>query len=167
MKVILVVATTVDGFIARTKDQLVNWTDIEDKDFFHSITTQLGTVIMGLNTYKTLPAPLPGRLNIVMSTNGGENIPGQLEFFSGEPLELLDSLSKRGITEAALVGGAQVDGSFFVDNLVDEIFITISPLLFGQGLNLSSGYDLETKLSLLEAKPIGTDSVLLHYQVIK
>lgn len=169
MKVSLIVATTADGFIARDADHLVDWTEPADKEFFHAKTKEIGTVIMGINTYRTLPGPLEGRLNIVMSTSARpeQNRPGLLEFFSGEPKDLLDELSRRGTEEVALSGGGQLDASFFLDNLIDEIYLTVSPLLFGQGLSLSTGYDLECDLKLLDYQPLGDNSMLLHYQVLK
>ena len=169
MKVTLIMAMTLDGFIARTPSHFTNWTEIEDKNFFHEKTKEIGTIIMGSNTYRTLPGPLDGRLNIVMSSSGNlaEPIPNLLEFFSGEPKELLASLEKRGIHDVALVGGGQVAASFLIDNLIDDMYITVSPLLFGQGVNLFVGYELETMLKLLDVQNIGENSVVLHYEVVR
>lgn len=168
MKVTLIVATTADGFIARDSDSGSDWTEPADKEFFREKTIEIGTVIMGANTYRALPGALPDRRAIVMTStpNAEKEIPGTLEFFSGEPRELLEKLAAEGVTDVALVGGSQLDGSFLVEHLVDEIYLTLSPLMFGQGLNIASGYDLEMQLRLLNSTPIGNDSVLLHYEVI-
>jgi len=40
----------------------------DDMAFFKKLTTG-SVVIMGFNTYKTFPAPLPGRINIVIDRN--------------------------------------------------------------------------------------------------
>ena len=95
MKVTMIVATTVDGFIARSTDEHVNWTEDADKEFFVEKTNAIGTVIMGMNTYRALPKPLPdGNLRIVMSSSPdiGDAEPGKVEFFTGDPEELLQNL---------------------------------------------------------------------------
>jgi len=169
MKVILIMTATVDGFISRDSNDPAEFADAFDMHFFTKETQRIGTVIYGMNSYRILGEPFPGILNMVMSTspNIGENVPGVLEFFSGTPQELLERLEKRGVREVALIGGAQLNGSFFFENLIDEIYVTVAPLLFGQGVNISTGYDLETKLSLLDVRPLGDNGALLHYEVLK
>jgi dihydrofolate reductase len=169
MKVTLIIASSADGFIARNSEHIVDWTDIEDKGFFQEMTESIGTVIAGYNTYRSLRAALPGRRMIVMSSSAdvADSKPGELEFFSGMPEELMKQLEGEGIDHAALIGGGQLDGSFLSLGLVDEIYLTIAPLLFGQGISLSSDFDLETKLTLVDHRQIGEGSVLLHYEVVK
>lgn len=169
MTVVLFVTTTVDGFIARDADHYTDWSEAADKDFFAKATRAIGTVIMGANTFRTLPEHLPGRLNIVMSTSGDlkEPIPDELEFFSGEPRALIEKLEQRGIDTVALIGGGELNASFLTENLIDEIYVTVSPLLFGRGISMFSGYDFETKFTLLSVERLGEDSVVSHYAVKK
>lgn len=169
MNVSLIAAVTVDGFIARNPEHFTDWTDIEDKNFFHEKTKEIGTIIMGANTWRTIRRPFDGRRMIVMSTSGdiAEPIPGQLEFFSGEPKDLLKRLAGEGVTEVALVGGSEVTTSFLLDDLIDEMYVTVTPLLFGQGISLLSGHDFDTTLELIDTKVIGEGSTLLHYRVRK
>lgn len=169
MRVILLMTTTVDGFISRDAGDPAAFADAYDKLFFDDATKKIGTVIYGMNSYRILGEPFPDRLNIVLSTSPkiGQNIPGVLEFFSGTLQELLESLEQRGIHEIALIGGGQLNASFLVENLVDEIYVTVAPLLFGQGVTIATGYDLETELSLLDVRPLGDNGALLHYEVIK
>ena len=65
--VTMMMAITVDGKIAKDKNQLADWTSREDKKLFVEISKQHGVIMMGENTFKTFPAPLPGRLNVVFS----------------------------------------------------------------------------------------------------
>lgn len=169
MKVVLFATATVDGFIARDADHFTDWSESADKDFFTKSTRAIGTVLMGANTYRTLREPLPGRLNIVLSTSGDlrDPIPGELEFYAGEPQALLTDLEERGIETVALIGGGELNGSFLVDELIDEMFVSVSPLLFGRGISIFSGYDFETNLRLLDVERLGENSAILHYEVIK
>ena len=69
MKVILIMAQTADGKIARASDELVDWTSKEDKRFFIDKTKEAGVMVMGSNTYRTIWRPLPGRLNVVLTSH--------------------------------------------------------------------------------------------------
>ncbi|MEK7583803.1 MAG: dihydrofolate reductase [Patescibacteria group bacterium] len=169
MKVALIMTTTVDGFTTRSATEDAGWVSEYDKLFFDQKTRAIGTVIMGANTYRVLPEPFEARLNIVMMSTPDEtkNIPNVLEFHGEEPRRLLQILEARGIDEVAIIGGSQINASFLEENLVDELYITIATMVFGQGVSLSSGYDLDLQLRLLEIEQIGSDVALLHYEVVK
>ena len=61
MKVILLMALTVDGMIARSPEEFPDWTGTEDKRMFKKTTLEAGVLIMGAKTYDTIGRPLPGR----------------------------------------------------------------------------------------------------------
>lgn len=48
--------------------------------------------------------------------------------------------------------------------VVDELYITVAPLLFGTGVPLFGG-DLDVRLQLLETRTLDDDTVLIHYKV--
>lgn len=60
-KVILLMAITLDGKIAKHTNQLAAWTSRADKKIFVSETKKAGVIIMGRTTYDTIGRPLPGR----------------------------------------------------------------------------------------------------------
>ena len=150
MKIILMAAVTLDGKIARHESHFVDWSSKEDKKLFFATSKRAGVVILGNNTYRTLPAPLPGRLHVVLTTTteGKENIPGTVEFTSEPPERIVADLEARGYTEAVLTGGAQINALFLRSHLVDEIWLTIEPMIFGLGKDLFRGaqFDLTAKL---------------------
>lgn len=169
MKLLLVMALTVDGKIAKESSQLADWTSLEDKKSFIELTKEAGVIIMGNSTYQTIGKPLPGRLNIVLTpeTNKFTSIPGKLEYSSLNPTELLKNLEQRGYTKAILGGGAYTNKSFWELGLVDELILTIEPIIFGKGLALFADNNFETKLKLLETKALSSQTIRLHYQVLK
>lgn len=93
----------------------------EDLKFFKSMTTGC-VVVMGGNTYKSLPnGPLPGRLNVVISTSieNEEGYDNLLIFNnSDELLNFIENTNER----IFIIGGAAVY-NMFIDK-VDELFIT-------------------------------------------
>lgn len=165
--VTLLMAMTVDGKIARNSAHAVNWTSKEDKAFFVAKTKEAGAVIMGRRTYDTIKRPLPGRFTLVVTSRPESQTPiaGTLEFMSGSPREALKELSRRGYTKAVLVGGAQLNGAFLKEELIDEMFITIEPRIFGEGLGLFSEISCDVSLELLRMEKLSQDVMVLHYKV--
>ncbi|HQB76662.1 MAG TPA: dihydrofolate reductase family protein [bacterium] len=169
MKLLLVMALTVDGKIAKESSQLADWTSLEDKKSFIELTKEAGVIIMGNSTYQTIGKPLPGRLNIILTpeANKFNSIPNKLEYSSLSPSELLKDLEQRGYTKAILGGGAYTNKSFWELGLIDELILTIEPVIFGKGLTLFTDNDFETKLKLIETRALNNQTLRLHYQVLK
>ena len=166
MKVILVMAATLDGRIAKTSSHFPDWTSREDKKFFHRVSKESGVVIMGDKTFDTFPQPLKERLSVVFTLDADRpEIPG-VKWVKGEPAEALKELESMGYETAILGGGAAVNGMFLEKNLIDEIYVTVEPKIFGDGLALFKG-DFDVNLKLKEIEKINDDSVVLKYEVVK
>lgn len=167
MKVILLMAVTADGMIARNTSQLVDWSGKADKQYFVQITKQAGVMIMGSKTFDTIGRALPGRKSIVLTRDTSRRSRDEnLVFTSRSPEKVLDMLEDQGYPSAALIGGAVINSLFASANLVDEIHLTVVPTLFGQGLTLFNR-SLDLDLDLMDVARIGPGHVLLKYRVVK
>lgn len=165
MKIILVMATTLDGKIAKSSDHFPDWTSKEDKRHFMKLSKEHGVVIMGDKTFFTFPSPLPDRLNVVFSLEKDlPTIPG-VKWVSGEPEEVLKELESMGYQSAILGGGTGINSLFLAHKLVDEVIITVEPKVFGDGLGLFKG-DFNVNLKLISVDKLNEDSVILKYKVI-
>ncbi len=165
MQIFIIAALTADGFIAKNKDQIsTDWTSKEDKKFFSERTKQAGAIVFGYNTYKTIGKPLPNRLNIVYS-NKEEKING-VEVTQKEPKDLLRDLEARGFKEVAICGGATIYTMFMEAGVVDKLYLTIEPVLFGSGMTLFNK-KFDRKLKLISMSKLGEGTILLEYNVIK
>ena len=113
IKVVLMMAQTVDGIIARDPNHFTEWTCSSDKRLFKQITQEAGVLIMGARTYATIGKPLPGRLNVVY-TRHPERLPqGENVLFSQKPPgELLAELARKGYSRVILTGGATINSLF-------------------------------------------------------
>ena len=86
---------------------------------------------------------------------------------------LLEDLKEKGYKNVLVEGGPTLLGSFLKENLIDEIFLTIAPKIYGsQNLttsNLVEGILLPPKhikkLKLLSVKQIGNE-LFLRYRVL-
>ena len=162
-------AITADGKIAKTADHFANWTSGADKKMFVEKTKAAGVIIMGLTTYQTIGKPLPGRLNIVLTPEPEKetSIPGSLEYTSQTPDEILKNLGIRGYKETIIGGGSTINGLFLKNNLIDEIWITLEPKIFGEGIGLFRGADVNLNLELIENVQLDKNVVQLKYKIIK
>jgi len=166
MIVTLIAAISADGKIAQRADQKsTDWTSKEDFDFFVSKTKEIGTVVMGRKTFETIGKPLRERRTIVMTRDRRGGVEG-VDYTGESPRELVERLSKDGVERLALCGGAQVYGAFLKEGLVDELYLTVEPVLFGEGVPFAVGFD-RVDLKLLETSMLGTQSVLLHFSLRK
>ena len=67
-----------------------------------------------------------------------------------------------------VVGGAHIATSFLKEQLVDELWLTIEPKIFGVGGNFVIEEKLDIKLELLSSESVNKQGTLLtKYSVIK
>ncbi|HSH31379.1 MAG TPA: dihydrofolate reductase family protein [Candidatus Saccharimonadales bacterium] len=170
MNVILIAATSLDGYIARHPLEHIDFNSPADKAWFRERTRQAGAVIMGRNTFETFGQhPLPERLNVVVthqpaSEQADPAGTSDLQFTNQSPAQILAELERRGHHEAAVIGGSQINALFLQAGLINELFVTITPHLFGSGVPLFADAP-EIKLELIDSRPLGPGELLLHYRV--
>jgi dihydrofolate reductase len=117
MKQISIIAA-IDEQYAIGKDNKMLWHLPEDLKRFKRIT-EGNTVIMGKNTYYSLPnRPLPGRVNIVLTKQSGAQIDNCLMAFSLD--EVLSKCNDK--KENFVICGASVYRQFFP--LAQKLYIT-------------------------------------------
>src|SRR3989338_9031498 len=165
MIVTLIVATSLDGKIAELAAQSsLAWTSKEDLQFFVKKTKEIGTLVMGRKTFQTIGKPLKDRKMYVLSYPGEENptLEG-VEVTTESPAQLADRLGREGVAGLAVCGGASVYSQFLSGGLVDEIFVTVEPYLFGSGIPLTKDFG-RVNLAFVEMSQLGAQTVLLHYR---
>jgi len=168
MKLTLLMAQTLDGKIAKSRDHFCDWTEKADKKLFVKVTKESGVMIMGRTTFETLPGKLPGRLHVVLSRKAGDwdEKEENLVFTSLNPAKILEKLESLGFDNPTLAGGTTINSLFAKNNLIDEMIITVSPLTFGKGLGVFSE-EISLDLELLKVEPLGENSATFYYKVKK
>jgi dihydrofolate reductase len=164
MKVTLIAALSADGFIARDAHQPADWTSKEDKKVFVELTKRAGVIVMGRNTYDTIGRALPGRRMIVYTSKELDN--RDVETTQEKPADLIHRLGHDGYTEVAICGGRAVYDMFLAEGLVDTLYLTLEPKLFGSGLSLGHT-PANTDLKLSKLTKLNDDTLLLQYEVQK
>ena len=165
MKTFIIAAITADGFIGQDNTHLsTKWSTKADKKFFMRRTKQAGVALFGRTTYETFKRALPERRTIVYTSRPESVAAEGVETISGTPTEVIAKLQQQGVRELAICGGAKVYAEFLGANLVDELYITVHPIVFGAGIPLFR-VPLQRSLKLLDMQNIGDDTVLLHYKL--
>lgn len=168
MKVILVMVQTLDGKIAKNAHhKSLTWSSKEDTKHYKQFTQEIGTIVMGSATFESYGQRfLPGRRNIIMTSNPDkyEKKPG-IEFFKGTPSQLVQKLEAEGVESIALSGGTSINTAFLEEKLIDEIYLTIEPILFGEGMSLFNKEFDFIRLELLDFSKLSQNTLLLHYKV--
>lgn len=165
MNVFIIAAISADGFIGpREHESSLNWTSGADKEFFKERTKEAGVIVMGRTTFETIGKALPGRRNIVYTKS--EIAMEGIETTSLEPADLIQKLESEGHKEVAICGGSSIYSMFMESGLVDNIYLTVEPILFGDGIKLFNSEN-KTKLLLVKTTPLGRDALLLEYKVNK
>jgi dihydrofolate reductase len=174
MKVILVFVSTLNGKITRGSDPEVRkWSSESDQIHYERIWKESDLIVMGSRTYfLNVITPSPSRLVLVMTGNPGiykdREIPGQIEFTEKGPSELVNEFSRRNYELMTVVGGAHLATSFLKEKLVDELWLTIEPCIFGKGQDLIINDDIEVQLELKEIERVNDKGTLISkYGIIR
>jgi dihydrofolate reductase len=125
-------------------------------------------VLVGNNTYKTAIKPLSKRNCIVLSRSASKLVSksAKLQYCNLDKVNLNQLIKKSGYHNVAILGGAQTYTFCLQNNLLDELYLTIEPLVFGQGIDLfAADVSLDKKFKLISTKKLNKQgSLLLHYK---
>ena len=162
-----IVAVTIDGKIARHTGHFTDWTSPEDKTFLRSLLDKSDAVVIGNNTYKTAEGPLSKRNCIIFTraVRDTERRSDKLLYYNAEGPSPIEAVLESYQT-VALLGGTQVYSYFLERDLIDDLYLTIEPVVFGNGLDIfvcKNG--VTANFHLVAVKELNQNgTVLLHYQ---
>lgn len=175
-QVILYVASSLDGYIARL-DGSVDWLDEisdpgdgSDEDYgYGEFYAGVGVVLMGRTTYEQVLSfdvdyPYAGKEGYVFSrTRAGEE-DDYVRFVDGENIPgFVENLKKNSDKNLWLVGGGQLVREFLKLDLIDRIELFILPVVLGQGLPLFPPPTPQRNLTLMGVRSYDNGMAQLTY----
>ncbi len=167
MKVIAYMHITPNGMIARFDGK--EFSSEKAKKGFLSMIKKIKVNIVGRKTFesslKSGKFPFDG-FNVVVTHRKIKSRWENVIFTDKKPREILDIVRKKGYN-SAMIGGGKLVTSFMRDNLVDDLYLDIEPIVFGKGIRMFSQEDFENRLKLVSLKRFSKDEVQLHYKIIK
>ena len=153
-RVTLHVVSSLDGFIAR-KDNSVSWLEVDGRyeagvsiseEEAAAFVQSIDCYVLGSRTYEhalELGWPYGDTPTVVVTGRELPQARASIEFYSGNLETLVDEKLAPRFRNIWLVGGAMLCQRFLALGLVDEIRLTIAPVLLGDGLRLFG--DLSTE----------------------
>lgn len=171
-RVSLYIAASVDGFIAR-RDGALDWLPRSQApgDYGYSnFIRGIDTMVMGRRTYEAAlrlgPWPGDDLRVVVFSRRKAGRRDKRADFIDGDvagELRQMKAEKGRGIW---LVGGGEILRPCLAGRVVDEIILTLPPVLIGEGIPLFLPQDVQTRLHLRECQSYPGGLVQLAYNVL-
>jgi dihydrofolate reductase len=139
--------SSLDGFIAR-KDNSVSWMDAGSiyeagvsisEEEAATFVKAIDCYVLGSHTYEhalELGWPYGDTPTVVVTSREWPQAKKSVEFYSGDLKTLVELKLAPRFQNIWLVGGAMLCQRFLSLGLVDEIKLTIAPVLLGDGLRL-------------------------------
>jgi dihydrofolate reductase len=169
------VVSSLDGFIAR-KDNSISWLNIDGSIYEAGVSISeeeaaafvkgIDCYVLGSRTYKhalELGWPYGDTPTVVVTGREWPAARKSVEFYSGDLKTLVDVKLAPRFRNIWLVGGAMLCQRFLELGLVDEIRLTIAPVLLGDGLRLFGGLLTEKRWDLKNVVAYKNGFVELSY----
>lgn len=169
-KVILFIAMSLDGFIARPNDDL-DWLNVVTKageDYGYSAFTQtVDTILLGRRTYEKVLSlvekyPHNNKTTYVITRTTQPN-QENIVFYTKSINNLICELKQQTGENIYCDGGAMLSQTLIREKLIDEMIISIIPILLGEGIRLFDNDSNIKHLKLKDTKHFDTGLVQLHY----
>lgn len=170
--VVVYIATSIDGYIASKNDD-ISWLSIvetEGEDYGYSeFIKTIDTVIMGRKTYDkvteiTSEFPHADKVCFVITRDKKERNEN-VQFYNGDLTELIVNLKEARGKDIFIDGGAEVINELIRNDLIDEITISIIPVILGDGIRLfKEGVELNKKFNLEYSKSYDSGLVQVKYK---
>ncbi len=172
-KLTLYIAASLDGYIAKPGDDLsfLDAMDKEGVDYgYTDFISQVDTVIIGRKTFDWVfrvinDVPHPEKETYIITRTAREPI-GKTQFYTGDVAELVRELKAKPGGVIYCDGGAQLANTLYREGLMDEIIVSVIPVLLGGGVRLFEEGIPERQLELLGSKAYETGLVQLRYRVV-
>jgi dihydrofolate reductase len=162
------IATSLDGYIARSDGTFDFLSVVErpNEDYgFAEFFATVDALVIGRNTYETALGfpewPYAGKRCIVLTHRETPSVHGE-QFFAGAPAALVEQLALTGAQRLYVDGGAVIR-QFLAENLIDDLTLSIVPLLLGSGVSLFGAEVPEQRLRLESSQAYESGLVQLCY----
>ena len=172
-KLVLYIASSLDGYIA-TEEHNLDWlfaTEGEGDNGYSAFYDTVDTVLIGRITYDWIMEhekgdfPYKGKECYVFSKTQREDNE-YVKFICDDVVRFTNNLKNMNGKRIWLVGGGNLLDTFIKEKLVDELIVTITPVLLGKGIPLFRNNGFQTHLSLKSIKRFN-QFIELHYEVEK
>lgn len=169
-KLCLFIAMSLDGYIAKPDGDIsfLDEMNQEGEDYGYTAYIEMvDTVLLGRKTYdKILSMGMGnyyGERDVYVITRTPRKNSGNVIFYSGDIKQLVTSLKSKPGKNIYCDGGAEIIAQLLHENLIDEMTVSIIPILLGDGIRLFGGTFQEQNLKLVKCQSFEKGLVQMHY----
>lgn len=160
--VTLYIAMSLDGYIA-DRNGTVDWlhgqsSDAENIDTYSDFVKNIDTVVMGWNTYHQIATELSPEewvyqeLTSYVITHRELPSTENIKFVQDNPCKIVRKLKQEQGKGIWLCGGSNVIQPLLQNDLIDEYYISVIPVILGSGIRLFEEIPNEIKLRLVRSQ---------------
>lgn len=171
-KLSLFIATSLDGYIAKPNDDLgfLRLVEKEGEDYgYAEFVSTIDTLILGRKTYEYVIREIGasyydnGERDVYVITRTARPGAGRTTFYTGNLTELVQRLKSEAGKNIYCDGGAEVINELLQRDLIDELIISVIPVLLGDGIRLFKDGRPEQLLQLVSTKAFDTGLLQVKY----
>ena len=164
------IATSLDGYIAR-RDGGIDWlhsVDMPGENYgYQAFFDSVDALVLGRKSYDVVLGfpewTYPGKRCVVLTHRPAESLHGE-EFYSGDVKALVQQLGDSGVRRIYVDGG-EVIRQFLKAGFIDDMTISVIPVLLGDGIRLFVGGEPEQRLKLESSQSWESGLAQLRYRV--
>ena len=189
-KIVSFVHVSLDGFVASTDEGMASlgWISITEDlfDYVEQRIVATDSALYGRVTYQMMESYWPTAAEqpnatkhdiehsrwykratkIVLSrTMQGKNLP-QTKIISSNLADEITKLKQGNGSDILMFGSPTATHALMAENLIDEYWLFVNPILLGQGVPLFKGIKNRTALKLVTSKIFPSGVVCLQYELI-
>jgi dihydrofolate reductase len=178
-KIIFSINTTINGFA----DHTIGIVDAELHNFFSDILDDADVILYGRKTYQLMESYWPTACDDPGSTESEKRFADIInpvkkivfsrslkkvdwqnsELAEDDLVSTVKELKKQEGKPIA-VGSINIAGQLFKENLIDEFWFAVHPVISEKGPRLFEGINLDTRLKFLDSKKFSSGVIVLHYK---
>lgn len=173
------VATSLDGFISRSNGD-IDWLNEANRSVppgedcgFAAFFRSVDALVMGRLTFEQVLAfehwPYDGKQLIVLSRSLSalpSGVPSSVSLSNESPKALLERLEGLGVSHVYVDGGQTVQ-AFLNEGLIDEMTLTLIPIVLGEGKPLFSAHGREARVELVSCHAFPFGFVQCKYRFLR
>jgi dihydrofolate reductase len=184
-KLVLFMHVSLDGFVAGPNGEM-DWIIVDEEifDYAGDRTNEADTALYGRVTYQMMENYWPTAadqkgatkhdiehsawynkvMKVVLSKTMKDDLP-RTKIISDNISHEITRLKESKGRDIIIFGSPSAAHSLMQDNLIDDYWLFVNPILLGQGMPLFKGINGTRKLKLLKSHSFSSGVVCLHYMI--
>jgi dihydrofolate reductase len=186
-KIVLFMHTSLDGFVAGPNGEM-DWIIVDDEIFDYAgyQTNKSDTGLYGRVTYQLMESYWPTAADkpnatkhdiqhsawynkvskiVVSKTMKGVNLPNTI-IISDNVMSEIIKLKECDGKEIVIFGSPSIGHLLMQENLIDDYWFFVNPILLGEGIPLFKNIQHKTRLKIVTSNAFTSGVVCLHYEKI-